>query len=235
MKTMVRLVPLVLWATFSAVTSAQATCDQPHGATLFESKCKVCHNLGQDTKHTAGPSLTGVFGRKVASVAGFRYSPVLLKAGGEWTAERLDTWLANPPKLYPGTAMAFRGLKSADDRADIVCFLEGGGKERSNAATRREASGALIDTTNASPVRAEISNRLRRIEAFWQAGDATAMVESLYANDAIIAGEGQAKVARGKAEIGTLLDSLIKENKMVHIDLNAVVDLGKDATATWVT
>jgi cytochrome c2 len=48
----------------------------------------------------------------------------LKAAGGEWTEERLDAFLAAPSEFAPGTSMTYR-VPAAEDRAAIIEFLRG--------------------------------------------------------------------------------------------------------------
>ncbi len=41
-----------------------------------------------------------------------------------WTPENLNKYLENPKAMVPGTKMVFPGLKSAQDRADVIAYLE---------------------------------------------------------------------------------------------------------------
>ena len=52
----------------------------------------------------------------------FAYSPALKASGKIWTPKNLDTFLADPPGLVPGTKMP-ANVGDADDRADIIAFL----------------------------------------------------------------------------------------------------------------
>ena len=85
--------------------------------------CRACHGLGAGEESPIGPSLSGVFGRRAASVAGFEYSPVLRASEIVWTPEALDAWLAQPADFLPGNNMAFTGFRSADDRRDLIAYL----------------------------------------------------------------------------------------------------------------
>jgi cytochrome c2 len=51
--------------------------------------------------------------------------------GEAWDEFALDGFLANPRAYFPGTSMAFRGIRSAEDRADLIAYLmqEGGSSE----------------------------------------------------------------------------------------------------------
>lgn len=98
-----------------------AAADVAKGEKVF-GKCKACHKI--DGKNTTGPHLDGVFGRKIASVEGFNFSGALSGIEGEWTIEHLNDFLTNPKAYAPGTKMSFAGLKSDDDRANLIAYLE---------------------------------------------------------------------------------------------------------------
>ena len=70
-----------------------------------------------------GPNLHGVFGRRTASVAGFKYSDALMGANFVWEPKHLDEWLTKPQDFLPGTKMTFPGLKDPKDRTDLIAFL----------------------------------------------------------------------------------------------------------------
>jgi cytochrome c len=40
-----------------------------------------------------------------------------------WTPENLDGFLTNPRQYMPGTKMAFAGLPSAQERANVIAYL----------------------------------------------------------------------------------------------------------------
>jgi cytochrome c2 len=82
--------------------------------------CAGCHVEGG--RGTA-PPLAGVVGRRVASHPGFTYSPALRAAGGTWTEERLDAFLANPGAFAPGTTMRLEAMRDSADRAGVIAFL----------------------------------------------------------------------------------------------------------------
>lgn len=103
-----------------AVALAAANAD--NGGKVFK-KCGACHSVIAADGNKIGPNLHGVVGRKVASATGFSYSPGMTGHGGEWTAERLDKYLANPKAAVPGNKMAFAGLKKITERADVILFL----------------------------------------------------------------------------------------------------------------
>jgi cytochrome c len=70
-----------------------------------------------------GPNLFGVLGRDIASRNGFTYSTSLSDKDGKWDFAKLDLWLARPKLFAPGTKMSFTGLSNAQERADLIVYL----------------------------------------------------------------------------------------------------------------
>ncbi len=85
--------------------------------------CQTCHNFKEGAGAKIGPDLWNVVGRPVGSFPGFVYSDGLKKIGGDWTYEKLNTWITDPKAMVPDTKMAFAGEKNAQKRADILDYL----------------------------------------------------------------------------------------------------------------
>lgn len=102
---------------------AQAAGDAAAGEAVFKRTCAVCHTA-EEGKNKIGPSLYGVVGRHSASLSGYTYSDAMKKADKTWDDQTLDTYLTNPRELVPGTKMIFVGLKSEEDRKNVIAFLE---------------------------------------------------------------------------------------------------------------
>ena len=100
-----------------------ASASVEHGAQVAK-QCQICHNFQEGQGPKVGPDLYDVIGRKIASVAGFNYSPALKGMTGNWTFDELDKWLADPRGLVPGTAMTFAGISNEKQRADIIAYLD---------------------------------------------------------------------------------------------------------------
>ncbi|HEY9038229.1 MAG TPA: cytochrome c family protein [Roseovarius sp.] len=100
-----------------------ASADAGKGERVFN-KCKACHQLEQGANST-GPYLYGVVDRDVGAAEGFGYSGALEAVADVWTPENLNGFLENPAGYAPGTSMSFAGLKSVEDRANVIAYLAG--------------------------------------------------------------------------------------------------------------
>ena len=118
-----------LFAVSFATAPAQAG-DADKGATYAKKKCTMCHSFGDKFKKKGkvGPSLeAGIIGKKAGQVADYKYSKAMEKAaegGLTWDDGNMDEYLTSPKKFLKGTKMSsFPGIKKADDRADVIAFL----------------------------------------------------------------------------------------------------------------
>ena len=95
-----------------------------HGADVFRA-CVACHTLRADAIGRAGPTLAGIFGRRIASLPGYRYSEALKKLDIVWTPETVaKLFEVGPARYLPGTKMPEQRIGSQDDRDALVRFLE---------------------------------------------------------------------------------------------------------------
>lgn len=93
------------------------------GAEVYRA-CIACHALTPDDGNKAGPSLAGVFGRKIATQPGYRYSDALTKMDIVWTPETVAKMFEVGPASYtPGTKMPEQTIGSAEDRKALVDFI----------------------------------------------------------------------------------------------------------------
>lgn len=93
------------------------------GAQVYRA-CVACHTLNADDGPRAGPTLAGIFGRKIATLPGYDFSPALKKLDIVWTPETLSKLFDIGPAAYtPGTKMPEQRV-GAEDRAALVKFLE---------------------------------------------------------------------------------------------------------------
>jgi cytochrome c len=94
------------------------------GADVFRA-CVACHTLSPDDGNRAGPTLAGIFGRKIATLPGYNFSEALKKLDIVWTPETVAKLFEVGPAAYtPGTKMPEQRLGSLEDRAALVTFLE---------------------------------------------------------------------------------------------------------------
>jgi cytochrome c len=115
-----RLLCAVACLMLAAGSTAVAAGDPSRGQTIYE-RCMGCHAIGYEV---VGPDHGGLYGRKAGSLPGYDYSPAMRAAGLIWDAATLDRFLANPRGVVPGTKMGFAGVPDADERADLIAYLQ---------------------------------------------------------------------------------------------------------------
>ncbi len=106
----------------ATVDFASMTTDAAAGEKTF-ALCRSCHVLEKGVNRV-GPSLHNIVGSTAGSVAGYNYSDANKNSGVTWTTEMLFEYLASPKAFMPGTKMMFPGIKNAQDRANLVAYLE---------------------------------------------------------------------------------------------------------------
>ncbi|MFB9269965.1 c-type cytochrome [Bradyrhizobium erythrophlei] len=95
-----------------------------HGAEVFRA-CVACHTLSEGDTQRAGPTLAGLYGRRIASLPGYRFSDALKKMDIIWTPETVAKLFELGPNAYtPGTKMPEQRIGSAEDRKALTEFLE---------------------------------------------------------------------------------------------------------------
>jgi cytochrome c len=95
-----------------------------HGADVFRA-CVACHTLGADQANRAGPTLAGIFGRRIATLPGYNFSEALKRLDIVWTPETVSRLFEIGPASYtPGTKMPEQRIGSEQDRAALVQFLQ---------------------------------------------------------------------------------------------------------------
>ena len=114
------LIALALLA--SSSVAAEAAGDAKAGANVFK-RCAVCHASDKGGGDGLGPNLHGIMGRKAAARSGYAYSGPLQKAGVIWNEANLTKWVAGPARMVPGNKMAFPGITSKKQQADVVAYL----------------------------------------------------------------------------------------------------------------
>ena len=88
--------------------------------------CAACHTFDKGGPNRIGPNLYGVIGSAIAEDrGGFAFSKALQEKGEHktWTLDNLNAWLFKPQEFAKGTKMTFIGLPKAEDRANVIAYL----------------------------------------------------------------------------------------------------------------
>jgi cytochrome c len=94
------------------------------GRQIAQRACASCHNFTQGGPSGVGPNLWGVVGGPHAHVEGFNYSAAMrAKHDQPWDYEALNAFITRPSAAIPGTRMAYAGMSSINQRADLIAFL----------------------------------------------------------------------------------------------------------------
>lgn len=144
-----------------------ATADIAKGQASF-AKCTACHTIAAGGANGVGPNLHATMGEAIAEgKAGFAFSPALKAKGGTWTFEAMDAWLKSPRKFADGTKMTFAGLGNAQERANVIAYLNSEGSNLplpaapaagEAPAAAEAAAGGNVATANAAEAPAAPGN-----------------------------------------------------------------------------
>tara|TARA_R110000868_G_scaffold45167_2_gene150111 strand:+ start:2909 stop:3544 length:636 start_codon:yes stop_codon:yes gene_type:complete len=144
------------------------TADVAAGEKIF-GKCAACHTINQGGANGIGPNLWATMGKPHGHVAGFAYSDALKSVPGNWDWAGMNAWLTSPRKYADGTKMTFAGLGKAEDRANLMVYLNAQGSnlplpaapvveetpvegdEAAVAGEEAAAEAATPDATEAAP------------------------------------------------------------------------------------
>ncbi len=104
---MIRLALVLVIAGLVTTPNAARAQDSSAGERVFKRHCLACHST-KPGKDGVGPSLFGVTGN-----------------GGPFESlEVLDRYLETPKALVKDTTMPFPGIKNAQDRKDLIAYLQ---------------------------------------------------------------------------------------------------------------
>lgn len=102
---------------------AEAAAGGERGAVVFRA-CQACHTLSPDDGNRAGPTLHGLFGRRIGTAPGYSYSDALPKLGIVWSKETVARLFEIGPGAYtPGTKMPEQTITDPADRLALVDWL----------------------------------------------------------------------------------------------------------------
>lgn len=111
----------VLLVSAAANPASAQESDAATGQKLFQRRCGACHQI-DTARNGVGPHLQGIVGRTAGTVPGVNYSTGLREAGITWSAETMETFLADPATMVRGTRMTQR-FSNAEERRAIIAFL----------------------------------------------------------------------------------------------------------------
>ena len=101
-----------------------AKADPAAGEATARKLCAVCHTFNDGGPAGVGPNLYGVVMGPHAHMPGFSYSAGMQGLKDKtWDYEALNQWLKKPAAVVPGTRMAFAGIASDRQRADVIAYL----------------------------------------------------------------------------------------------------------------
>jgi cytochrome c len=89
----------------------------------ISTRCEQCHDLAKGGPNKIGPGLWGVVGRARGEHPGFAYSKAMLSDHGAWDFAKLFHFLKLPAAAVPGTKMSFAGIRSVNDRINLIAYL----------------------------------------------------------------------------------------------------------------
>ncbi|MEP1205854.1 MAG: ankyrin repeat domain-containing protein [Rhizobiaceae bacterium] len=108
-------------------TQVLASASAQNGRKLAKVYCRTCHALEAGDPEPAafdrGPPLIGIWGQQVGRDASFKYSQALREFDGEWTNDRLYSFILQPMLTVPGTLMGHQLVNKPDEIADITAYL----------------------------------------------------------------------------------------------------------------
>ena len=95
------------------------------GELQFARKCSICHTLTPDGANRAGPTLHGLFGRRIATLPGYPFSPPLKTLDIVWTEETVSRLFELGPDVYtPGSKMPLQVMGNRAERDALIAFLK---------------------------------------------------------------------------------------------------------------
>lgn len=95
------------------------------GELQFARKCSVCHTLTPDGANRAGPTLYGVFGRRIGALPGYPFSEALKQMDIVWSEETIGKLFELGPEEYtPGSKMPLQKMTDKAQRDALVAYLK---------------------------------------------------------------------------------------------------------------
>lgn len=100
-------------------------------------KCRACHTLAPGGRVMTGPNLGLVFEREPLGNEGYKYSKAFQEKPIAWDFDKIDSFIENPRAFMPGSKMLFSGIKSPEERANVIAYL----RQETNPEFRCDGDG----------------------------------------------------------------------------------------------
>jgi cytochrome c len=101
---------------------AAAAQDIQAGANSFK-KCLPCHAVGENARNKFGPQLNGLDGRRMGSLADYRYSDRYKNSEVVWDETFFSAYIRDPNSMVPGSKMNFLGIKNEQEVRHLWAYL----------------------------------------------------------------------------------------------------------------
>lgn len=149
-------------AVVAPIATRLASADLAKGEASFK-KCMACHTINSGGPNGIGPNLYATMGEGIAEgKGGFAFSDALKAVGGKWDFDKMDAWLTNPRKFASGTKMTFAGIPDAQERANVIAYLNSQGSNlplpAAPAAGAAPEAGAAPAEGNATDAVGNLAN-----------------------------------------------------------------------------
>jgi cytochrome c len=108
-----------------SIASRLSAGDPDRGQEIFVENCRACHNQPRPNTPGSLPNLWDIVGRDIASLEGVIYSDAMKAIDGDWTYDRLNSFIALPGGFAPGTSMTPLNYNPPDEqsRIDLIAYL----------------------------------------------------------------------------------------------------------------
>ena len=118
-----RALALAVAATGTMLSSGATAADVKKGKKVYR-KCVACHSIKKGARHKIGPNLFGIVDSPSGNALGYTYSKAMKMANLTWDETTLERFIKNPKKLIKKTKMSFPGIRSYEQRANLIAYLK---------------------------------------------------------------------------------------------------------------
>ncbi|MEE9313501.1 MAG: c-type cytochrome [Rhizobiaceae bacterium] len=119
----IKIIPFIAAAGIM-LTATMANAGDAEKGKKVAKKCTACHTLEEGGKHRLGPNLFGILNKTAGQATGYKYSKDMMSSGITWDPTTFLEFVTKPKRVLKNTKMSFRGIKSADQRADLLAYFK---------------------------------------------------------------------------------------------------------------